>query len=143
MNFGERNDPPHKGEKEVPEGAPYYLAGQAFVISGTLDRYLRANYLQGNIPPEIGELVHLTILDLSSNLLRGTIPPSIGSLNQLRFLNLSTNFLSGEVPTVGILLLHLNSADLIAKGNLYTQSREDAASKLLEKALKIQLGRGF
>ncbi|KAG6482698.1 hypothetical protein ZIOFF_059335 [Zingiber officinale] len=38
MNFGERNDPPHKGEKEVPEGAPYYLAGQAFVISGTLDR---------------------------------------------------------------------------------------------------------
>ncbi|XP_042401243.1 lysM and putative peptidoglycan-binding domain-containing protein 2-like [Zingiber officinale] len=38
MNFGERNDPPHKGEKEVLEGAPYYLAGQAFVISGTLDR---------------------------------------------------------------------------------------------------------
>ncbi|KAG6469968.1 hypothetical protein ZIOFF_070907 [Zingiber officinale] len=37
----------------------------------------------------------------------------------------------------------LNSADLIAKGNLYTRSREDAASKLLEKALKIQLGRGF
>ncbi|KAG6536344.1 hypothetical protein ZIOFF_001398 [Zingiber officinale] len=39
MNFGERNDPPHKGEKEVLEGAPYYLAGQAFVISGTLDSY--------------------------------------------------------------------------------------------------------
>ncbi|KAG6534257.1 hypothetical protein ZIOFF_008143 [Zingiber officinale] len=37
----------------------------------------------------------------------------------------------------------LNSADLIAKGNLYTRSREDAANKLLEKALKIQLGRGF
>ncbi|KAG6503973.1 hypothetical protein ZIOFF_036297 [Zingiber officinale] len=37
----------------------------------------------------------------------------------------------------------LNSAYLIAKGNLYTRLREDAASKLLEKALKIQLGRGF
>ncbi|KAF3955686.1 hypothetical protein CMV_019119 [Castanea mollissima] len=37
MNFGERIDPPHKGEKEVPEGAPNCLAGSAFVISGTLD----------------------------------------------------------------------------------------------------------
>ncbi|KAI3982515.1 hypothetical protein MKX01_031254 [Papaver californicum] len=37
MNFGERKDPPHKGEKEVPEGAPDCLAGKTFVISGTLD----------------------------------------------------------------------------------------------------------
>lgn len=37
MNFGERKDPPHKGEKEVPEGAPDCLNGLTFVISGTLD----------------------------------------------------------------------------------------------------------
>lgn len=37
MNFGERKDPPHKGEKEVPQGAPDCLAGLTFVISGTLD----------------------------------------------------------------------------------------------------------
>ncbi|XP_009126518.1 replication factor C subunit 1 [Brassica rapa] len=37
MNFGERKDPPHKGEKEVPEGSPDCLAGSTFVISGTLD----------------------------------------------------------------------------------------------------------
>ncbi|VFR03000.1 unnamed protein product [Cuscuta campestris] len=37
MSFGERKDPPHKGEKEVPEGAPDCLAGLTFVISGTLD----------------------------------------------------------------------------------------------------------
>ncbi|GJN23699.1 hypothetical protein PR202_gb11368 [Eleusine coracana subsp. coracana] len=37
MNFGERKDPPHKGEKEVPEGAPECLSGLTFVISGTLD----------------------------------------------------------------------------------------------------------
>ncbi|XP_012572832.1 replication factor C subunit 1 isoform X2 [Cicer arietinum] len=37
MNFGERKDPPHKGEKVVPEGAPDCLAGLTFVISGTLD----------------------------------------------------------------------------------------------------------
>ncbi|XP_062171503.1 replication factor C subunit 1 isoform X2 [Alnus glutinosa] len=37
MNFGERKDPPHKGEKEAPEGAPDCLDGLTFVISGTLD----------------------------------------------------------------------------------------------------------
>ncbi|WCJ24375.1 Replication factor C subunit 1 [Euphorbia peplus] len=37
MNFGERKDPPHKGEKEVPEGASDCLSGFTFVISGTLD----------------------------------------------------------------------------------------------------------
>ncbi|KAJ4970693.1 hypothetical protein NE237_003792 [Protea cynaroides] len=37
MNFGERKEPPHKGEKEVPEGSPDCLAGLTFVISGTLD----------------------------------------------------------------------------------------------------------
>ncbi|KAJ4762451.1 Replication factor C subunit 1 [Rhynchospora pubera] len=37
MNFGERKDPPHKGEKEIPEGTPECLSGLTFVISGTLD----------------------------------------------------------------------------------------------------------
>ncbi|GMI86241.1 replication factor C1, replication factor C 1 [Hibiscus trionum] len=37
LNFGERKDPPHKGEKEVPEGAPDCLTSLTFVISGTLD----------------------------------------------------------------------------------------------------------
>ncbi|XP_038706721.1 replication factor C subunit 1 isoform X3 [Tripterygium wilfordii] len=37
MNFGDRQSPPHKGEKEVPEGASDCLAGLTFVISGTLD----------------------------------------------------------------------------------------------------------
>ncbi|KAF3455192.1 hypothetical protein FNV43_RR05640 [Rhamnella rubrinervis] len=37
MNFGERKDPPNKGQKEVPEGASDCLAGLTFVISGTLD----------------------------------------------------------------------------------------------------------
>lgn len=35
--FQPRTDPPHKGEKEVPEGAEDCLAGLTFVISGTLD----------------------------------------------------------------------------------------------------------
>ncbi|KAG6520139.1 hypothetical protein ZIOFF_017171 [Zingiber officinale] len=59
--------------------------------------YLRANYLQGNIPSEIGELGH----------------------------NSSIYWLSEPIM---ISLLQLNSAYLIAKGNLYTRSREDAAT---------------
>ncbi|CAI5515385.1 unnamed protein product [Closterium sp. Naga37s-1] len=35
--FGERSAPPHKGEKEVPEGPENALTGITFVISGTLD----------------------------------------------------------------------------------------------------------
>ncbi|KAH9301736.1 hypothetical protein KI387_013319, partial [Taxus chinensis] len=37
VNFGDRAAPPHKGEKEVPEGAENCLQGLTFVISGTLD----------------------------------------------------------------------------------------------------------
>ncbi|XP_042409825.1 lysM and putative peptidoglycan-binding domain-containing protein 2-like [Zingiber officinale] len=86
--------------------------------NGSLDdRYLRANYLQVNIPPEIGEL------RLVKQFAQGH--------------NSSIYWLSEPI------MISLNSADLIAKGNLYTRSREDEASKLLEKALKIQLGRGF
>jgi hypothetical protein len=32
------------------------------VLIVCLSSYLRANYLQGGIPPEVGELEHLTIL---------------------------------------------------------------------------------
>ncbi|KAL0757287.1 hypothetical protein Bca101_094955 [Brassica carinata] len=42
MNFGESKDPPHKGEKQVPEGSPHCLAGLTFVISATLDRKRRS-----------------------------------------------------------------------------------------------------
>ncbi|KAL5976334.1 replication factor C subunit 1 [Asimina triloba] len=44
--FGERKDPPHKGEKEVPEGAPDCLGGLTFVISGTLDRQVSHYFLE-------------------------------------------------------------------------------------------------
>ncbi|OMO85304.1 hypothetical protein CCACVL1_10287 [Corchorus capsularis] len=40
-------------------------------------------------------------------------------------------------------LLEISSSDLVAKGNLYISSRQIAANKLLDKAFKIRLGRGF
>lgn len=40
-------------------------------------------------------------------------------------------------------LLELSAEDLIAKGNSYVSSRQNSASKLLEKVFRVRLGRGF
>ncbi|KAL2343876.1 hypothetical protein Fmac_005161 [Flemingia macrophylla] len=40
-------------------------------------------------------------------------------------------------------LLKLSAADLIAKGNSCVSSRQNSASKLLEKVFRVRLGRGF
>ncbi|CAL5434496.1 unnamed protein product [Camellia sinensis] len=40
-------------------------------------------------------------------------------------------------------LLEISSADLIGKGISYISTRQDAVKKLLDKAFKVRLGRGF
>ncbi|XP_038708264.1 uncharacterized protein LOC120003372 isoform X2 [Tripterygium wilfordii] len=52
-------------------------------------------------------------------------------------LNCSTNHYMFEQ------LLGINSAELIAKGNVKISSCQNAASKLLDKVFKVHLGRGF
>ncbi len=51
--------------------------------------------LRGMIPPELGDLGRLRVLNLRSNRLKGGIPPDIGRLEDLRELDLSVNLLSG------------------------------------------------
>jgi hypothetical protein len=55
--------------------------------------------LTGNIPKEIGNLIHLTYLNLSFNDFTGGIPEEIGNLHYLTFLNLNRNPLGGPIPT--------------------------------------------
>ena len=59
---------------------------------------LTRNRLSGAIPPELGNLSSLVLLDLQYNQLRGEMPPELGNLSSLRVLALSDNRLSGEIP---------------------------------------------
>ena len=61
--------------------------------------FIGYNQLEGNIPPEIGELTKLESLGLTENRLTGPIPASLGKLVNLVFFGLADNDLSGEIPT--------------------------------------------
>ncbi|MDE0472927.1 MAG: leucine-rich repeat domain-containing protein [Gammaproteobacteria bacterium] len=60
--------------------------------------HLLANKLTGVIPPEVGDLDHLRVLDFRFNELKGTIPPDLGNLANLRVLHLWSNDLTGTIP---------------------------------------------
>lgn len=68
--------------------------------------------LRGQVSSELGRLVHLQQLDLSSNLLGGAIPPSLGELSELRELNLRRNYLGGSIPATFGQLSQLRELDL-------------------------------
>ena len=55
--------------------------------------------LNGTIPPKLGNLTELRILNLGNNSLTGSIPPELGSLSNLSHVYLNTNRLTGEIPS--------------------------------------------
>ncbi|XP_060674047.1 LRR receptor-like serine/threonine-protein kinase EFR [Ziziphus jujuba] len=55
--------------------------------------------LAGSIPPSIGNLTHLTGINLENNSFHGEIPQEMGHLLQLRHLNLMNNSFVGKIPT--------------------------------------------
>ena len=60
---------------------------------------LGKNNLKGQIPPALGSLTNLGILDLNRNQLHGPIPAELGSLANLRALRLNANLsLTGPIP---------------------------------------------
>ena len=58
----------------------------------------RPEYVEREIPFELGNLTNLQQLVLSDNMLNGTIPVELGNLTTLYVLSLWGNMLSGEIP---------------------------------------------
>ena len=72
--------------------------------------------LVGSIPPQLGQLSQLRILELDRNRLAGSIPPQLGQLGQLQVLNLGHNQLTGAIPPQLGQLGQLQSLDLRNNG---------------------------
>ena len=107
--------------------------------------------LSGPVPTELGELVSLTWLSLSSNSLTGPIPTELGRLADLKSLNLSRNFLSGPIPTelgrlADLEFLQLGGNDLTGPiptelGELVSLTRLSLSSNSLTGPIPTELGR--
>jgi Leucine-rich repeat (LRR) protein len=91
-----------------------YRMVSAFPISLSL----AGNNFTGVIPPEIGQLKMLDVLNLSSNSLTGEIPQQICNLTNLQGLDLSDNQLTGAIPS--------------ALSDLHFLSRFDVSNNQLE-----------
>ena len=52
----------------------------------------------GPLPPDLGELTQLQVLQLNHNQFAGPIPAELGQLTQLRDLNVASNAFTGSIP---------------------------------------------
>ncbi|MBK9733834.1 MAG: hypothetical protein IPO92_02220 [Saprospiraceae bacterium] len=68
-------------------------------ISGCVESLIMpSNKLNGSLPPEIGDLKSLKILNLTNNNISGNLPVQMGALTSLVELNLTTNKINGPLP---------------------------------------------
>ncbi|XP_035843480.1 probable LRR receptor-like serine/threonine-protein kinase RFK1 isoform X4 [Helianthus annuus] len=61
-------------------------------------RNLEASNFSGTVPSDLGRLINLHTLILSSNRLTGTLPASLAELSNLKDFRIIDNNLSGSIP---------------------------------------------
>ncbi|KAL4576202.1 hypothetical protein LXL04_012291 [Taraxacum kok-saghyz] len=96
----ERLDIAYCSFQGVLPGSIGNLSDQLFSLT------LPGNYLYGNLPSSIGNLVGLTRISLGENQFTGNIPSTFGKLQSLQLALLHENVFSGRIPdTIGNLTL--------------------------------------
>ncbi|XP_042961221.1 receptor-like protein 15 isoform X2 [Carya illinoinensis] len=88
---------------EVLQEVEFSTKNRIFSFKGDMLNYmsgidLSCNKLEGEIPPELGDLSRIHTLNLSFNNLTGSIPTQFSKLNQIESLDLSNNNLDGIIP---------------------------------------------
>ncbi|KAL5208338.1 hypothetical protein ABZP36_032773 [Zizania latifolia] len=78
---------------------------------------LAHNNLTGGIPPALGALTRVHVVDLSWNELSGPIPPELSGMSSIESLDMSHNALSGTIPASLTRLSFLSHFD-VAYNNL-------------------------
>ncbi|PKU87108.1 Receptor-like protein kinase HSL1 [Dendrobium catenatum] len=90
------------------------------------------NNFTGNIPPAIGRLPAIKLINLRYNLLYGTIPAEMGNLSTLETLDLAYNSLVGEIPASIWIMKPLKYLYLFVNNLTGEISRTVAANGLVE-----------
>ena len=98
---------------------------------------LEAKKLAGLIPPSMGNLTHLTGINLRKNRFYGEIPQELGRLQRLQHLNLTWNSFGGKLPTNLSYCAQLRVLD-VAYNDLVGQIPEHLSS--LSKLVNLSLG---
>ena len=100
----------------APDGGPFTLMGRVPPELGQLTGLrvlnLEGEYMRGGIPAELGSLTQLEELILADNNLTARIPPLLGRLTRLRRLDLHDNRLTGAIPPELGSLTNLEFLDL-------------------------------
>ena len=83
---------------------------------------LNDNQLSGGIPPELGRLRGLRLLDLGKNQLSGEIAQeTLANMRELDNLRINDNGFSGEFPEVlGLMVQHARLTRVHVGGNQFT-----------------------
>ena len=88
------------------------------------------------MPPELGNLTHLQMLDISHNNITGAIPAELGQLQSLTHLNLSYNHLEGPIPDYGN-LERFNKSAFIGNSDLCGSSVNVTCPSVMPKPIVL------